>query len=705
MRAICLKFLLILLFAMAVFPAFSQDEEDPYLWLEEVDAEKSMEWVHAQNKSTDALKNDPAFQSIYDKNLAILNSDERIAYPGIRGDYIYNFWQDDKHIRGIWRRTTMEEYRKERPTWETLLDIDALSEQDGEKWVFKGSTWLAPGYQRCIISLSRGGGDAVVNREYDAVARQFVEDGFNLPEAKGGISWVDQNTLMVATDFGEGSLTSSGYPRIVKLWKRGTPLSEAAVIFEGETSDVGIWGYAEQTPERSYQIVYRAITFFTANVYSLENGELLRLDIPEDASLKGFFKNQMIISLKTDWVVGGASYASGAMLSIDFARFLDGSRQFTIIAQPDEKSSIESVNSTKDYLLVNTLNNVRSELYRFTFKDGNWEKQKENAPDFGSIKIYDADQYSNRYFFTYNSFLIPTSLYFVSGDDGEITRLKSLPAFFDDSKYEVRQLQATSKDGTQIPYFVVHAKDIEFNGKNPTLLYGYGGFEVSMRPRYSAAVGSIWLAKGGVYAVANIRGGGEFGPKWHLAAMKENRQRSYDDFIAVAENLVEQNITSPAHLGIMGGSNGGLLVGAVFTQRPDLFNAVVCQVPLLDMRRYNKLLAGASWMGEYGNPDKPEEWAYIKKYSPYHNLSADKKYPKVYFGTSTRDDRVHPGHARKMAAKMGDMGHDVYYYENTEGGHAAATTNEQRAFGNSLVYTYLFQQLKSEVTKAKDVKL
>lgn len=699
------KFLLILLVAATVFPAFSQEEADPYLWLEEVDGEKSMEWVHAQNKSTDALKNDPSFQSIYDKNLAILNSDERIAYPKILGKYLYNFWQDDEHIRGIWRRTTMEEYRKDNPAWETMLDIDALSEQDGEKWVFKGATWLAPEYRHCIISLSRGGGDAVVMKEYDAVTKQFVTDGFSLPEAKGGVSWVDENTLMVATNFGEGSLTSSGYPRVVKLWQRGTPISDAKVIFEGETTDVGIWGYAVQAPERNYQIVYRAITFFTANVYSLENGELVQLNIPEDASLEDIFKNQMIFSLKTDWTVAGNTYTSGSMLSIDFAKFLAGDRQFTVLVQPDEKSSIMSVSHTKDYFLVNMLNNVRSELYRYSFKDGNWDRKKEDAPDFGSISIYNTDTYSNRYLFTYNSFLIPTSLYLVSADEGEITRLKSLPAFFDDSKYEVRQLHATSKDGTKIPYFVVHAKDIEFNGKNPTLLYGYGGFEVSMRPRYSAAVGSIWLEKGGVYAVANIRGGGEFGPKWHLAAMKENRQLSYDDFIAVAENLVEQNITAPAHLGIMGGSNGGLLVGAVFTQRPDLFNAVVCQVPLLDMRRYNKLLAGASWMGEYGNPDKPEEWEYIKKYSPYHNLSADKKYPKVYFGTSTRDDRVHPGHARKMAAKMRAMGHDVYYYENTEGGHAAATTNEQRAFGNSLVYTYLFQQLKSEVTKAKDVKL
>ncbi len=684
--------LVLLLFLSSL--SFAQKTEDPFLWLEKVEGQRALKWVHAQNKSTEnELKKNPEFQKIYEKDLTIYNSKARIANPVFHGKYIYNFWQDAKNVRGLWRRTTLSEYLKAHPKWETVLSIDSLNKAEGETWVYKGSNFLRPGYNRCMISLSRGGGDAVVIREFDLRKKRFVKDGFYLKEAKGSVSWKDQNTLLVSTNFGKGTTSSSGYPLINKIWKRGTDLGKAPVLFKGDSTDMGVWSYVIYTPERSFQIIEENMTFYTHRIYVVEKGKRIRLDLPEDADLSGIFKNQMLIQLKTDWTVAGKTYRQGALLSIDYDHFLQGDRDFTTVFQPDNRSSIVTVSHTKNYLLVNILRNVRSELYRFTFDKGQWKQSRVPVPKFGSIYLGSADQQSDRYFFYYTNFLMPSTLYLASAIDNRLDKLKSMPAFFDSSPLTVEQFEAVSKDGTPIPYFVVHQKEMTYNGTNPTLLYGYGGFEISLRPSYSPTVGSNWLERGGVYVLANIRGGGEFGPKWHLAALKEHRQRAYDDFIAVAEDLISRKITSPGHLGIMGGSNGGLLVGVAFTERPDLFNAVVCRVPLLDMKRYNKLLAGASWMGEYGNPDKPEDWAYIKKYSPYQNVFKNKKYPKVFFITSTRDDRVHPGHARKMAAKMEALGYPVYYYENTEGGHAAATTNRQRAYANALIYTYLLNRL------------
>lgn len=672
----------------------ASEESDPYLWLEEVEGEKALSWVEGRNEATLAvLKAQPMFEETYEKALEILNSDERIAYPYIRGKYIYNFWKDEKHERGIWRRTTLAEYLKPSPEWEILLDIDKLCKEEGEKWVYKGAEGLYPDYTRYIVYLSRGGGDATVAREFDADSKEFVKDGFYLPEAKGSVSWKDMDTLYVQTDFGEGSLTDSGYPRIAKIWKRGTPLSEAKTIFKGETTDVDVGCGVINTPERQYDVINRSITFYTFHYYVIEGGKPLKIDIPDDARFGGFFKNQMLVRLKSDWDTDDQIYKQGSLISIDYDKYLQGDRKFTAIAEPDERLNVTGFSSTKNLLLVNTLNNVRTELYKYRFQNDAWQKEKVNAPGLGTFDVVSPDEQSDQYFLNYEDFLTPTSLYYVS-DEQKRVKTKNLPAFFDSNHLEVKQLEALSKDGTKIPYFLVKLEGMKADGSNPTVLYGYGGFEISVLPFYSSILGKAWLERGGVYALANIRGGGEFGPKWHKSALKENRQLCYDDFIAVAEDLITRKITSPRHLGIMGGSNGGLLVGAVFTQRPDLLNAVVCLVPLLDMKRYNKLLAGASWMAEYGNPDIPEEWAYIQKYSPYHNVFSDKKYPRVFFYTSTRDDRVHPGHARKMVAKMEDMGHKVYYYENTEGGHAAAVTNRQIALRAALMYTYLWKQLK-----------
>jgi len=447
------------------------------------------------------------------------------------------------------------------------------------------------------------------------------------------------------------------------------------------------------TPERRYDVLSRRITFYTSHTYALEGGRSVRLEIPDDAIFGGFFKNQLLVRLRSDWTAGQTLHRRGSLISIDYDRYLQGDRRFTTIVEPNERSSVTSHSNTKDILLVEILNNVRSEIHGFRLKDGSWQRERIDLPRLGNISVRSTDEQSNRWFFTYEGFLAPTSFYSVSGK-GDMSKAKELPAFFDSSGLEVRQSEVVSKDGTRIPYFLVQPKGAKADGANPTLLYAYGGFEISMLPYYSGVLGAAWLEQGGSYVLANIRGGGEFGPAWHLGAIKENRQRCYDDLAAVAKDLIRRKVTSPQHLGIMGGSNGGLLVGVMMTQRPDLFNAVVCQVPLLDMRRYNKLLAGASWMAEYGNPDVPEEWTYIQRYSPYHNLSPDKEYPRVLFTTSTKDDRVHPGHARKMAAKMEGMGHKVFYYENTEGGHSAAATNLQRAIREAMSYTYLWMQLK-----------
>ncbi len=672
----------------------AQEDVDPYLWLEDVEGEKALDWVKQHNEASLAvLKAQPGFDETFEKALAILNSDQRIAYPSLRGKYLYNFWQDAKNERGLWRRTTLEEYLKPSPQWETLLDIDKLSQAESQQWVFKSATGLHPDYELYLVSLSPGGGDAVVVREFDAVAKRFVKDGFYLPEAKSSVSWKDRDTVYVETDFGPGSLTESGYPRIAKKWKRGTPLTEAETIFEGQAEDVAAGCSVINTPERQYDVIQRAITFYTSHMYVIEQGRPIKLDIPDDADFGGFFKNQMLVRLKTDWTVGPTTYKQGALISIDYDKYLQGERAFTVIVEPDARSNIASYSNTENLLLVNMLNNVRSELYRYRFEDGAWKRDKVDTPQFGTLSVASTDEQSDQYFFNYQDFLTPSSLYYVSGDQA-MKKVNSLPAFFDSNGLEAEQLEAISKDGTRIPYFVVRPKSMKADGSNPTLLYGYGGFEISLRPSYGAVQGTGWLTKGGVYVLANIRGGGEFGPGWHQAALKENRQRAYDDFIAVAEDLVRRKITSPPHLGIMGGSNGGLLVGAMFTQRPDLFKGVVCAVPLLDMKRYHHLLAGASWMAEYGDPDVPEEWAYISKYSPYQNVSADSEYPQVFFYTSTKDDRVHPGHARKMVAKMEGLGHKVYYYENIEGGHAAASTNRQRALTSALTYAYFWMQLK-----------
>lgn len=669
-------------------------QEDPYLWLEEVDGKKALEFVEKQNKSTvDFLTQQKNYEPIYNKCLAIINATDRIAYPDIKGDYIYNFWQDKEHVRGIWRRATKESYNSKNTVWETLLDIDALSKQDNIKWVYKGATGLYPKYNRFLINLSNGGGDAVAIKEFDVTTKSFVNDGFNLPESKCEVIYLDENTAVVGTDFGEGSMTSSGYPKILKLWKRGTDLKDAETLFEGDVTDVSESSYVLRDNNKNYLMVSKAETFYSSKKFIRVDSKLVPLQIPDDCDISGILNNQLIVNLKSDWKVDNSTYKQGSIISLNFTTLINNKKEIQLIYQPDAFSSVSEIQTTKNYLLLDILNNVKSELYTYQFSNGKWLKTKVKTPDFGTIGITATDEFSDNYYFNFQNFLSPTTLYSADAKANAIAKVKSLPAYFDANKYKVEQFKAKSKDGEMIPYFVVSSKKTVYNGKNPTLLNAYGGFEISEVPFYSAVMGQSWLENGGVFVLANIRGGGEFGPRWHQAGLKEKRQNIYNDFAAVAENLIDKKITTNKKLGIMGGSNGGLLMGVAFTQRPDLYNAVVCQVPLLDMQRYNKLLAGASWMGEYGDPDT-SDWDFIKKYSPYQNVQKGIKYPEVFFMTSTRDDRVHPGHARKMAAKMIDFGDKIYYYENTEGGHGGSSTNEQRAKFYALYYTYLLMKLK-----------
>ncbi len=653
-----------------------------------------MGWVEGENaRSRKVLEAVPAYGPIREGLLGILDSKERI--PAIRkyGPYVYNFWQDDRNPRGVWRRTTMAEYRKESPAWEVVLDVDALAASEKENWVWHGEDVLEPEDKRCLIALSRGGGDAKVVREFDMEKKAFVRDGFVLPEAKSTVAWGDADTVYVGTDFGAGSLTTSGYPRVVKEWKRGMPLGAARVVYEGKVSDTSVEADSYYDHGVRYVMVNREVSFFSSEVRLKRGSEWVRVEKPDDAEMYTF-DGRMMLRLRSAWEVGGKKYAAGTLVAADLEKYLKGSREMAVLFEPTATTALESVEMTKHYVILNTMENVASRVMLMQPDGAGWKRTELATPRLESVAVRGLDENeTDEYLMESSGYLSPSTL--SMGEAGKVGMevLKRLPAMFDASGLEVQQFEAVSKDGTKVPYFQVSRKGMALDGNNPTLLYGYGGFQISLQPRYTPIVGKAWLERGGTYVVANIRGGGEFGPEWHNAARKEHRQRAYDDFIAVAESLETRKVTSPKRLGIRGESNGGLLMGVMITERPDLFGAVVCGSPLLDMRRYTKLPAGASWIDEYGDPEKPEEWEYIRKFSPYQNIKAGVTYPPILITTSTMDDRVHPGHARKMAMRLEEMGHEVLYYENTEGGHAAAANHEQRARIEALEYTFLWMQL------------
>ncbi len=668
---------------------------DPALWLNDVESAKAMQWVNEQNaRSTQELAQSAEFKTLNERFLGILNSNERIPNISKIGDRYYNFWRDATHERGIWRRTTLEEYRKSSPAWETVLDLDALGAAEKVSWVWEGAQMLQPAQRRCLISLSRGGADASVVREFDVVSKQFVTDGFSLPESKSNAGWIDENRLYIGMAFDSTTLTTSGYARVVREWKRGTPLAEAKLVYEGPVSDVGVGAIHDPTPGFERDFLSRAITFYTNELYVIQGGKPVKIDKPDDAEAN-VWREWLLVTLRTPWTVGGKTFPAGALVAAKFDDFMAGKRQFTALFTPTPRTSLSTYLNTQSALVLTVLDNVRSRVFTARAAGGKWTVAPVGGlPDFGTIGVRAVDeQSSDDYWLTITDFLSPNALYLGGIGNDAREKLKQTPAFFDASRHQVTQHEATSVDGTKIPYFEVSPKGLALDGNAPTLLTGYGGFEVSELPYYSGVQGSGWLERGGVLVVANIRGGGEFGPEWHNSAIKQNRQRCYEDFSSVAKDLVARKVTTPAHLGCIGGSNGGLLVGNMLTQYPELFGAVVCQAPLLDMQRYHRLLAGASWMGEYGDPDKPEEWAYIQKFSPYHLLKDGVKYPRTLFTTSTRDDRVHPGHARRMAHKMAAMGSDLLFYENIEGGHGGAANNKQQAFMSALAFTFLWKQL------------
>ena len=673
--------------------------DDPYLWLEEVEGGRALEWVHARNQECfGELESDERYATFRDQAEMLLNAKDRIPYGSVRGRHFYNFWRDAGHVRGILRRTPLASYRLSKPEWETVLDIDALAKAEDENWVYKGITWLAPGYDRCLINLSRGGTDASVYREFDALAKRFVEDGFVLPEAKSGVAWIDRDTLFVGTNWGDESLTESGYPRVAKRWRRSTPLAKAKTVFEGRREDIGIWPRVLDSGEAILPMVEQSLTFFTGAYHLIgDDGQLQRLPLPKSVDVTGFYAGRILFTLRDAWEFAGRTYSQGALLAIDAAAFRATGNlpRIETVYTPDQRTSIEGVAVSRSGLYVSLLHNVKGRILRFgeDAKRGEWSAEPLPLPPNGTVSVSAAYPHSYAVLVNYEDHISPDRLSEYDAGSNALTQLKSLPARFRTDDLEVSQHMAGSADGEVVPYFVIHRKGLKLDGSTPTILYGYGGFEISLKPSYSATIGKLWLERGGAYAVANIRGGGEFGPRWHQAALKANRQRAYDDFIAVAEDLVSRGITSPKRLGISGGSNGGLLVGAIFTQRPDLMNAVVCRVPLLDMLRYTKLLAGASWAAEYGDPEDSIMRAKILKYSPYQNIFPERNYPKVFIETSTKDDRVHPGHARKMVARMREQGHPVLYFENTEGGHAAGANLRQHARRYALEYVYFSRQL------------
>ncbi|MBM7084414.1 S9 family peptidase [Micromonospora sp. MMS20-R2-29] len=667
--------------------------DDPYRWLEQLDAEPAAAWVRERNAATvAALTGDDAFAAAQAEIRQVLDADDRIPYPGWRGDgFYYGFWRDAAHPRGLWRRTTLAEYRRPEPAWDVLLDLDALAAAEDENWVWGGVTVLRPGHRRCLVSLSRGGKDAVVVREYDLDTRSFVPDGFTLAEAKSDVTWIDVDRIYVGTDLGPGSLTVSGYPRVIRRWRRGTPLGAAEIVYEGQAEDVSAYASHDPTPGYERDFVGRSLDFYRTRSFLLTpDGDRIPVPVPEDAQWD-VHRQWLVIRLRTPWEVAGVTHPAGALLVARFDDFLAGGRDLTVLFEPDERTALSYHVWTRNHLILATLVDVRRRLEVLTPDGSGWRRTPlagVSADDDTWIVDTDPDL-GDDYLIASTGYLRPPTLR-LGRVGGPVETLKREPAFFDTTGLTVRQFFATSADGTRVPYTVVGPPTAS---AGPTLLTGYGGFEISLTPHYDGVIGRGWLARGGSYVVANIRGGGEYGPRWHRAALRENRPRAYEDFAAVAADLVARGITTAPQLGVEGGSNGGLLMGAMLTRCPTLVGAVVANVPLLDMRRYHLLLAGASWTAEYGDPDDPDDWAFLREYSPYHNVRAGVTYPPVLFVTSTRDDRVHPGHARKMAALLAEHGHDVSYYENVEGGHGAASNNEQRAFLSALTLRFLWRRL------------
>ncbi|MEI9997120.1 MAG: prolyl oligopeptidase family serine peptidase [Rhizomicrobium sp.] len=676
--------------AMAVLAAVAargaDSVDDPYIWLEDVHGAKPLAWVADQNTRTRAvLQADPRYQADHDAVLKVLDATDRIPYGAIVRDSVFNFWQDAVNPKGVWRRTTVADYANSSPHWETVIDVDKLAADEHENWIWKGAN-CTPDLSRCLVQLSRDGGDAHVIREFDLKTKTFISGGFTLPHAKSDASWIDNDTVVFDTDFGPGTMTKSGYPRIVRLWHRGQPIDAAKTLLEGKPEDIAVQTLTLNGKHGVTALVVRGVTFFENEYHRINaDGSLTKLDLPLSASIQGMTGDRILFTLRKAWETGGQTYPQGALLSMAAS-----GGDIDVLYAPGPRATVEEVAPGRDVVYASIFENVTGAIHAFRRVDGKWRDDKLGLPPNGATHIVSTNDFGPEAMYTFESYLKPATLYLDEGDD-KPRAIKSLPARFDSAGLVTEQFEAASSDGVKIPYFVTRPKTPA--GPAPTILYGYGGFEISQTPAYSANFGMLWLAKGGIFVVANIRGGGEFGPAWHEAALFENRQKAFDDFAAVARDLVRRGLTTAPQLGIMGGSNGGLLVSTSMVQHPELFGAVVCQVPLIDMLRFTQIGAGQSWADEYGDPADPKAREWILKYSPYQNVKPGVKYPPVLFTTATSDDRVTPVHARKMAAKMESYGDDVLFFENTDGGHSAGANHKEAAEMWALSFVYLKQKL------------
>ncbi|HEV7985627.1 MAG TPA: prolyl oligopeptidase family serine peptidase [Steroidobacteraceae bacterium] len=672
--------------------------DDPYVWLEEASSDRAIDWVKAENAKTVAvLEGDARYADIHAKALAIASARDRIPEPGFRAGRLYNFWQDAEHARGIWRSATLEQYRRDAPHWQNVLDLDALATQEHANWYWKGAECLQPSERRCLLSLSDGGEDAVTVREFDLTARRFVGHGFQLPAGKQEAAWIDRDHLLVARDWGPGTMTTSGYPFVAKILERGRPLESAHEVFRGKAAEVGV-EVARLDDGSGHQalLILRNIAFFENEIYLLVGGAPRRLALPLKAEIAGLAADRLLIKLNETWSAEGHDFPSGCLISLELPAAAAEPAQLrpVLVYAPAARESVGSVGATHSKVILTLLRNVKGRVVIFSPAPNRaWTQQELSLPDNAAVDIVATDPHSERAFLDLQGFLTPPGLWLVDATTRARARIKSLPARFDAAGATVEQFEARSSDGTLIPYFVVHPAVIKLDGQNPTVLYAYGGFQISETPSYLDTIGKLWLEKGGVFVLANIRGGGEFGPAWHEAGLKTHRQIIYDDFAAVARDLIARHITSPRRLGIQGGSNGGLLMGVEFTQHPELWNAVDIQVPLLDMLRFEKIDAGSSWVGEYGSVSNPDEAAFLARISPYSNIRRGEHYPEPLIWTTAKDDRVGPQHARKFAARLAEYGIPYLFYEVIEGGHAAGANIDETAHTDALEMTYFTRKL------------
>ncbi len=673
--------------------------EDKYTWLEDVSSTRSLDWVKAENaKSAAVLESDPHYKQFFAEAVKIGEDPARLAYPDERGNAVYNTWRDKDNPRGLLRKTTLASYLSANPQWTTVIDFDALGKKEGVGWVPHGNSCLYPRDRLCMVTLSAGGEDANTEREFDLTTGRFVDGGFTLPRSKGSATWVDENTLLVTRDWGPGTSTTSGYPFVVKEWKRGTPLADAKEVFRGEATDqTGTYAAVLQDAQGDRLVIFdRNVTFFESKKFVQTPAGVKELHIPGKSNVSGILGGRILVEIREDWTVGGAKFQQGSLLELKLADVMKDPEHLkpAVVFAPDGKEFLANVAPTKTMMVLTTLANVKGRAYLYTPGEKGWSKQRISVPDNVSVGVVDTNANNDRFFLSVQGFLQPTSLWMGDAAKGtEIAKVKSEPERFDAANLVTEQFFATSKDGTKVPYFVVHKKDLKYDGTNATLLEAYGGFEIAETPRYSPALGKLWLERGGVYVLANIRGGGEFGPAWHEAGLKTHRQRIYDDFAAVGQDLITRKITSTRHLGIEGGSNGGLLMGVEMTQHPDLWNAVIIAVPLLDMLRFEQIAAGASWVGEYGSVANPDERTFLAGISPYNQLKPGVKYPEPFIFTTTKDDRVGPQHARKFAAKMEEFHEPFLYDEIIEGGHGAGANIQQEARTRAIEYVYLTRKL------------